>query len=548
MHVVAPGHDALFQALRAFRRRLVRRQLVQAVGILLPLMLLAAALAGLACYLTGRPLPALPLLLTWGVGLLLASLGVWLLRTWPSLAVTARVYDRLAGSHDRSHTALTFASASSPSSLQQLAIAECRTFLATRSAPALPPIARPLLWLWLPPTLSLLLLYNAAPTLPISQPKTPPPIEPTIRGEMEGLLEAMEPADPLQNEAALRELANRLNQEMPQLATAELSEETTKALLQKAAGLEELLRELAKATDRRPYSPEELAALARALETSRPTASEALRNGDLSGAAQELERLMNQLASQPNPQRALTELAQSLREEAGRLDEAEKSALAEQMRQAAELAGSQEMQELRNKMEEISQLLAQQSGAGQPQGAAGGGQSAPASGSGQSPPMTRESIQQMLQALDELKERLQNQQPGEGQGSGKRGGQPQPPGLERRQVPFGFPLPGLPEAGGQPGPGSKQDPGTTESETGPEMPPRLPPEGPAKVAPGQQNAGESTAEMIGSSGDTSQAAAQYKAVYESLEAERAEAIQREEIPIGSRLFLKRYFEAIRPDY
>jgi len=536
--VVAPGNDALFQALRAFRAQLIRRRALVAVGTLLPILLATGALAALFLYWAGIPLPSWEAVLLTELTFLLVGLVFHLARHWPSLEQTARLFDHFAETDDRSHTALIFAQNDKSAPLQQLAIHECQSYLANQTNPVLPPIRPSLAWLWLPPLISLAAIYLWAdqPESRLPAPEPPP-------SEIETLSQLNEElANPdSQTPESLEKLAESLDAELEKLAETELSDQNRKALLQEAATLEELLRQLQQAANPKRFSPEELKALANALQSQSPELAESLQNGDLQEAARELERLMNQIANQPDPKRTLSELAQSLQEELNRLDESEKSALTQQMQQAAELAASEEMAELRQKMREIAQMLQQQ-------GAAGGGQQGrpqpggPGGSSG-GMPQTRESLQQMLDALDRLKEQLQNQEGGE-PGQNASG---QNPGMGQQEVPFGLPMPGMGDQNGNSGPGSEFDQGSTESETG-ELTTTSTPEGPAKMAQGEQNAGESSVEMIESAGDNSRAAAEYKAVYEALESERTEAIYREEIPIGSRLYLKRYFESIRPNY
>jgi len=542
--VVAPGNDAIPALLRKFRNRLLVRRLLIATGTLLPVLLASSAIAALLLHFAGQPLPTLDRVVVMELLILLLGVSLYLARNWPTLEQSARIFDRLAQTRDRSHTALQFARhPDRDAPMHQLALAECQKFLEQHTPPLLPPIRRNLAWLWLPPFLSLVLIYAwSDASRQAATSSEPNPVE-LPSDSLSSLTDEIAKAGQQQDQERLEQLAEALQAEMQKLSQTELDEEAQKALLRETASLEELLRQLQEAAKPKAINPEELRALANALERQNPELAEDLQSGDLQRAAGQLEKLMNQLANQPDPQQALSQLAQSLSEELDRLNEEEKQELAEQMQQAAELAASEEMQQLREKMQEISQLLQQQGRSGNQ-----GNQTQSQGGSAPSrsqAPMTRESLQQMLDALDQLKEQLQNQN-NEQQGQG--GSSPQPQrGLGQGQVPMSLPMPGMGEAGNQPGPGSELDQGTTKEETG-ETASQVDPEGPAKLATGTQNTGEASVEMIESAGDNSRAAAEYKAVYEALESERSEAIQREEIPIGSRLYLKRYFESIRPNY
>jgi hypothetical protein len=46
--------------------------------------------------------------------------------------------------------------------------------------------------------------------------------------------------------------------------------------------------------------------------------------------------------------------------------------------------------------------------------------------------------------------------------------------------------------------------------------------------------------------DNSQAQRRYRQLYEAMAPAAQDAVLQEEIPLGSRFFIKRYFEAIRP--
>jgi len=154
------------------------------------------------------------------------------------------------------------------------------------------------------------------------------------------------------------------------------------------------------------------------------------------------------------------------------------------------------------------------------------------------------------QAMKNLLSALQSMKFGEGQG--QPGGPPQPgqaPGTVMMQSfakdgQQGMPGPGDPQKpSGQPG--SEHDTGTTDSPFGKD-PAAAPKDGQAKQLAGRQGEGESLQQSLTSAGDHSKSNRGYKELYEAMAPAAQEAVLQENIPLGSRFFIKRYFEAIRP--
>ena len=52
--------------------------------------------------------------------------------------------------------------------------------------------------------------------------------------------------------------------------------------------------------------------------------------------------------------------------------------------------------------------------------------------------------------------------------------------------------------------------------------------------------------MLPSAGDKSRSARRYKDLYEAAAAAAQDTVQQENIPLGSRFLIKRYFDSIRP--
>jgi hypothetical protein len=63
---------------------------------------------------------------------------------------------------------------------------------------------------------------------------------------------------------------------------------------------------------------------------------------------------------------------------------------------------------------------------------------------------------------------------------------------------------------------------------------------------GRLGEGETLSALLPSGGDESKATRRYKELYEALAPAAADAVVQENLPLGSRFFIKRYFEAIRP--
>jgi hypothetical protein len=63
---------------------------------------------------------------------------------------------------------------------------------------------------------------------------------------------------------------------------------------------------------------------------------------------------------------------------------------------------------------------------------------------------------------------------------------------------------------------------------------------------GQLGQGETLSTMLPSAADNSKAARRYKELVEAAAASAEDAVEQEDIPLGSRFLVKRYFESIRP--
>ena len=58
--------------------------------------------------------------------------------------------------------------------------------------------------------------------------------------------------------------------------------------------------------------------------------------------------------------------------------------------------------------------------------------------------------------------------------------------------------------------------------------------------------GQSLQQLVGANGDRSKASAQYRDLYNAMAPAAQDAVEQEDIPLGSRFFIGRYFDNIRP--
>jgi hypothetical protein len=157
---------------------------------------------------------------------------------------------------------------------------------------------------------------------------------------------------------------------------------------------------------------------------------------------------------------------------------------------------------------------------------------------GQGKPLDEQSLKNLLAALQNLKF-------GEGQPARPQSGDGPPKGLVMMQG--SDPKPG---EGGDPRipsgqPGSEKDTGTTDSPFGKDQnaPAR---DGQQQSLAGRLGEGETLQQFLPGVADASKSKRRYKELYEAMAPAAEDAVVQENIPLGSRFFIKRYFESIRP--
>jgi hypothetical protein len=449
-----------------------------------------------------------------------AAVWTFLHRFTPERA--ARRIDALAGTRDRFVTACEFSQIAAPAPLQSSALRECTEFIQRfdhRSFGRLqfPSAAR---WLFAPIIALALLAWHHQLAHPALR------IDPAAEAELS------------QNAAALEQLAQQVEQRKRETPSAELdriaaelreaaerlraeqrasAEEAAKAALRQLSELESMVKSMEKSSAR------ELAeALAKSLQSipNAADASDALQSGEAAKSAAALDKLAeenNTPASQEAVEKALREAQEHL--------EKQRSEAARSMAEARQSASGSS-----DALRRLAEMLRQMGG---PRG-----QTAQRSGAGgQADP---ETLKQLLRALENMKlgqkpsgsELSSKGSPGRSAGVSFQNFGQNKPGAGQMNLPSGQP-------------GSERDPGTTQDPFGAK--------GKADADPGQQThlagalgEGESLQELITAAGDDSHAQRRYRDLFQAAAPAAEESVLNENIPPGSRFFVKRYFESIRP--
>ena len=525
-----PGAD-VFAILRNLRRRLFVREFLDALAAG---ALLAAGLVVLAVGIhRWWPVPEILL----GLNALVALAGVvvaWALliaarkRSLEEMAVLA---DTRGETRDRLITALGLAqNPPAPGALAELARTECTAYLGRTDFRPLIPLHPPRLgtWLIVPVTALLLLQIDATQRRLAAQSEAEQAqaaVAETVQ-RIEQLAKETQQAEQKKPDEDLKKLAEELQKSAERLRAEARPEEASKAALRELSSLEEMMREL----QRQPSLPDEMKELAKALSQlpGMQDVLKALNQNNLAEAQKALEKAREEQKKDPakTPEEQVKQTLQDAMQRLGdrrRLSSALQK-LAEQMQQQ----GGQLSQQA---MEQLAQMLqqAQQNG-GQKQ-----------SGDGNS--QKQMTLQEMIAALENMKF---------GDGDQKGGSQGQKgEGNGQQQVSVqAFGQPGVPQDKGDPtgnpsgNPGSERDFGTTATPFGERNANQD--KGGELGLKGQLGQGETLSMMLPSAGDQSQAARRYKDLYEAAAASAQDAVQQENIPLGSRFLIKRYFESIRP--
>jgi hypothetical protein len=537
----------LASVLRRARRRLLAQRFVDWLGAcLLAAGGLLLALGAVSFLRGGAVFQLWWLSIGLGVALGVALLGA--AAGWIDLAGTAKVIDRRARTHDRFHTALAFTSRSPRSGFEELTLTECarygESFAVRRWTPIrLPRAAR---FLVVPALALALLCWHAA--LHIGEPPADPALDAAIArraAALQTLAAQLRRADTQGKTPDLERLAAELKRAAERLrdSSAESASDKLKGALGQISSLESMLAEMKQAGAAEKASPAELAALSAALAANSQTqdAAKSVQQGQLEQAAAQLEKLLQQLEKQGNAAQAMQQLAQSMQDQAARLTEAEKNGVAQQMQLAAQAAQAGQTELSRQAMQRLAGLLRKlgQNGAGQAGKSSGGT-------GGVTPEMTQNELQNLLNALENMKAGLGD--PGKSDGAPSpqdgKGGEPSLAVVESFTR-----NPSASQAGNLPSglPGTARDEGSTKNIFA-DHPPDTDAKrtGPAARLEGVLGDGQSLQELLGAAGDRAKASTRYRDLYNAMAPAAQDAVEQEDIPLGSRFFIGRYFDNIRP--
>ncbi len=458
---------------------------------------------------------------------LLAALGaaIWTIWRQPSLQEVAAKLDRAAATHDRLSTALAFEAAPPDRSLfHQAALAECQKFLSgfdgRRWTPWQMPRALP--WLCVPVlAFGLLQFLDKPATGPLKGEADPAALAAAERlEEMARKLEEKRKDSP-----DMKKVAEAIKKSAAQLRTEAEGQSPDKAMLRELSAIEDLLKAAQQGNDM-----EALAATLAQMDQAKAAAeaAEALKQRDAASAAAKLEELGKRLAEESASQNGEKQLQQLEKAMAGAAQKlGEQSPLGAAASKASAAGKRRDGAGAQQAMEQMSEALRQAN--------------SNRSGQGQKSQESKE-LAAMIQALREMKSG-QGGKPGDESGSGD--GQKtlviSPSGKGNGQ---GEPMPGMGDsASGQPG--SERDEGTKASPYGAESAPPAAAEMQTQIQ-GLLGEGESLNALIPAKPGEEPAKTGYKALYEAAAPAAEDALEKENIPLGSRLFVKRYFESIRP--
>ena len=541
----------LLRRLDAIRRRLLAQRFLDALGVGLLVVATLGLIGGIMLFRQGLPpvdvLRSLTLREVLETAVVLVVLATLAGATTREAA--AALIDRLAGTHDRFHTALAFSAreGAGRTPLEELTLAECVRYIdafpVRRWVPLRPPRT---LWFVAAPLVSLALLCWHE-SLGIGRPPRDAALAAAVAQRADALqtiADRLHPPDEKSPQPELNKVADAMKRSAQRLKEAAdaADAEKLKTALKELSSLEAMLNAMKAAAQEPKVSPAELNALAAALAATPlgKDAADAIQQGKLEKAAGELEKLLQQMQQQGDAQQALQQLAQAMQEQASKLTEAEKNAVAQQMEQAAQAAQSGQAQLSQEAMQRLADLMRQA-------GKNGANSQRQASSGSSGKPMTAQQMQSLLNALENMKDGLQ--QPG---GDGSNPGPPQDGPGEGQSLALVESFTKNGGIDGKPGdqpsgvPGGEHDSGHPDklfADTPPDAP-KI--EGQAHRLEGVLGNGESLQELVNSPSGPAKASRRYRELYEAMAPGAQNTVEQENIPLGSRNFVRRYFENIRP--
>ena len=482
----------------------------------------------------------IPVVLTWPfIFGALAALVLTAL-SFPRLERVAQALDAAGATRDRFVTGLRLAGKAGVNELETVALAEIASYARSRKLGPLLPVRVPreLAWIAAPVAMLALLWWsamNAAALKGARAAQETAAISETAK-QLEHIAKLTDIQASENQEKKLKLIADRLRQSAEQMrAEAADGKDAHKAALRELANLEELVKQL-----RRPEAatPEELKALADALAKHEQTrdAAKDIAGGNLTSAAKKLAQAAQDT---PSAEQVNATLKQALDHLAERREQVSK-----QIEKLQQQAGGR--QDLLKQIADALNDLAQQG-----KNVARDGKGAP---KGDQKKMTDEDLKRLLGALEGLKDQQQRQ------GDGPQGGQPQPGepkegdangdgkvamlNFSSSERPGEMPEDSINSPSGKPG--NDKDKDTTKDPFGAKS--TAPKDAARKEQDaGQLGAGESLSVMIPSAaaGDE-KAVRRYRELYDAAAFAAEDAVTQENIPLGARFLIRRYFQAIRP--
>jgi len=483
---------------------------------------------------------AIPVMLTWPFVFVAMAATLITAFNFPQPQRVARALDAADATRDRFVTGLRIAEKSGANEMETIALTEIAGYARSRKLGALLPVRLPreLPWIAAPVAMIAVLWWSAMNANAIKDARAAQEtaaISETAK-QLDRLGAAADILSKENEDKLLRLVAERLRQSAEQMrAEAADGKDARKSALRELAQLEDLVKEL-----RRPEAatPEELKALAGALEKHEQTreAAKDIASGNLADAAKKLAQAAKDESSAEQVNATLKQALDHLAEQRDRV-----SKQIEKLQQA----GEDGRQDLLKRVADAVNDLAQQGKNVAREGKDGA--------KGEQKKMTDEDLRRLLGALEGLKDQQQ-------QGDGPPGGQPQqgePRGggeegegkvamlnFSHRENPGAMDEDSIKSPSGKPGNGKDKD--TTKDPFGANS------AAPKSAARKEQEAvqlaaGESLSALIPSAaaGDE-KAARRYRELYDTASFAAEDAVTQENIPLGARFLIRRYFQAIRP--
>jgi hypothetical protein len=526
--------EPLISRLRALRRRMLAQALVESFARALIVLSLIALGLSVAERWQGTNIP-------WRLmvpGSIAISLAWAALRTGmrsPTLGEIGALLDRLGATRDRWTTVLAFQNPGHDA-VRRAAGMECEKYLAGRDFRPFLPWRVPLALVWsIAPLASIALLQWQVVELRAGiaheQALAREEVSPHV-ARLATLAGALEKAREKHGEADLERIARELKRSAEMLRSdAKDRTAATKAAMRELSRLEQLVRETQQDTAK--LSPDDLEALAVGLEQQEETAAaaEAIREGRNDDAARMLQKAAERLENVNDPVTA-AQAEETLRKAMERLAQQRQisEALREIAREMSQRTGQGSTGTMLQKLAQMLQKARPASGGAQQPGQAGNDSKG-----------TKPMLQKLLAALQNMKN---GQPPGEPRDGGTEGDNP---GGQVLVQSFGDPagdaMPGPIAPAGNPG--SERDASTTETPFGPERSEMADNGGELRLR-GQLGEGESLSQLLPAAGGDDKARLRYKEIYDAMAPAAEDAMLQDSIPIGSRFFIKRYFESIRP--